>query len=92
MDFSTCYFYKQTGKPCISCGFTRAAVSLSKGHVKESVQYNAGFIPFCIVLILSVYTLINKGSVVAQYLHKIVYFTLFILFLQWTIKLFYNQN
>lgn len=35
-----CYFYKSTGYLCPACGNTRSIISLLRGNIVKSIQYN----------------------------------------------------
>jgi hypothetical protein len=88
----TCHFKKHTGIPCPSCGFTRAAISLGKGHLLESLQYNPSFILFVGVLILLALSKVKKLKHVENYIAPSLYIALVVFIVQWVIKLIYHFN
>jgi phosphoglycerol transferase MdoB-like AlkP superfamily enzyme len=48
----TCFFKHYFGIDCLGCGMQRAAISLLKGNLTESIKYNAGLLPLVATLLL----------------------------------------
>lgn len=83
-----CYFFEKTGFPCPTCGFTRAAIVLGKGNIIESLQYNAGLVPFVFTLGICIYSLFNTKHYLHKQLPYFAYGTIIILIMHWIIKIF----
>lgn len=54
-----CIFLAITGRPCVSCGATRAAIQLLHGHFLEAFRWNPlAFIAFSAVFLFDIYAAI----------------------------------
>ena len=58
-DVPTCAFKLITGRPCPSCGSTRAALALARGDVGAAVAWN----PLFVLLLLALPVIIARGFV-----------------------------
>ena len=59
-----CPFYELSGKPCMSCGMTRAAYAIGHGRLIEAAGYNLLIIPLALLwaymLVYSLFCLILR--------------------------------
>lgn len=53
-----CIFKRLTGIPCPGCGMGRATISLLKGNLIQSFNYNILGVPFTFVILISIFWLI----------------------------------
>jgi hypothetical protein len=86
-NLATCGFKSHFGFDCPGCGMQRAAISLMRGEVVESLQYNPGLIPFLFVIVFTALHLIfkfEKGGSVLVWGYCI---TLGILLVNYTLKM-----
>jgi hypothetical protein len=71
---TVCLFKLFTGIPCPGCGMGRASLSLLKGNILSSFDYNILCIPFTIVIIISLiwlfYDLVQKKETFFPFIKK----------------------
>lgn len=82
----TCYFKSHGGIECPGCGMQRAFISLLKGDFFQSLNYNAGLIPFITTIIALIVQLKIKKESGAKYVMWLFIVTVIVTSLQYIVK------